>query len=328
MQRKRTRFAAATVLTVALAGGSAAMTAASAVAAPAPIIVGSCGATISGAPGTPIELDPKAVLTPIIGSVAGSLPMIPLGSIPAGGTSTITGAQVVTAVDGALNSVPLLGPLVGGLIGQVQQALTKGCDITVQAVNAVVAPAQSAVASVATAAQQVGSQAAQSLGLAPKSGAAGGTPGKTGGGTGGSTGPSSQSATGSLQGAPSPASSDIPVAGSALWQSMFGPQLLSYGPGESPWARYTGIPFATAGLFAPYSGLLTSGVPGYAPASSLLGSQDSSVPPDLYTAGHAEALRGGGFTNGVGLPMLLAVLALAGVTAGLVRTWALRRTVA
>jgi hypothetical protein len=116
---------------------------------------------------------------------------------------------------------------------------------------------------------------------------------------------------------------DIPVGASSLWQSVFGPQLLSYGPGLSPQARYAGIPFATAGLFAPLGS--GSNVPGYAPQSGVLG-QDNSASPNVYTAGHAEALSSSGLGNGVGLPMLLAVLAIAGVTAGLVRTWALRRS--
>ena len=46
----------------------------------------------------------------------------------------------------------------------------------------------------------------------------------------------------------------------------------------------------------------------------------------MRTAGHAEALGPAGTPgSGVGLPMLLAVLMLAGVTAALVRTWVLRR---
>jgi hypothetical protein len=49
---------------------------------------------------------------------------------------------------------------------------------------------------------------------------------------------------------------------------------------------------------------------------------------DVQNAGRAEALPIGGSSAGdVGLPMLLAVLALSGVSAGLARTWVLRRAV-
>jgi hypothetical protein len=103
--------------------------------------------------------------------------------------------------------------------------------------------------------------------------------------------------------------------------------LFGFGFAESPLARYAGIPFASAGLFDPSPGVKYGGdVSGYAPGFGVLG--QNQVPADgVQTAGQAEALGspGNALTNGVGLPMLLAVLMLAGVTAALVRTWALRR---
>lgn len=79
------------------------------------------------------------------------------------------------------------------------------------------------------------------------------------------------------------------------------------------------------------------GVPGYAPTAGKLdgGKQQTSKQQagkqqadPVYTAGHASKLAdrpGSGSSDQVGVPMLIAVIALAGVAAGLVRTWALRR---
>jgi hypothetical protein len=116
--------------------------------------------------------------------------------------------------------------------------------------------------------------------------------------------------------------------GLGLADSTFGAgTLLDYGLGASPLARYAGIPFASAGLFDPSPGVKYGGnVPGYAPSYGQLGANDSVPSDGVQTAGHAEAFSpGGSLGNGVGLPMLLAVLLLAGVTAALVRTWVLRK---
>ena len=87
---------------------------------------------------------------------------------------------------------------------------------------------------------------------------------------------------------------------------------------------YSGIPFATAGLFTPSPAIrYGSQIPGYAP-------QNGSGGSGIQTAGRAEALpsASNGFTDGSNLPLLIAVLALSGVSAGLVRTWVLRRMAA
>jgi hypothetical protein len=105
-------------------------------------------------------------------------------------------------------------------------------------------------------------------------------------------------------------------------------QLLNAGLAQSPTARYAGIPFAGAGIFAPSPGVRYGGdVPGYSPGYGVLNNNGTPPPDGIQTAGQASALNPGSTPggNGIGLPMLLAVLALSGATAGLVRTWVLRR---
>jgi hypothetical protein len=92
--------------------------------------------------------------------------------------------------------------------------------------------------------------------------------------------------------------------------------------GRSPMSDYSGIPYARAGLFAPSPGVRYGGaVSGYTPQFGILGSAGQD---GVAVAGNAEALRPPGGTK-IALPVLLAVFALAGVTAALVRTWVLRR---
>jgi hypothetical protein len=120
-----------------------------------------------------------------------------------------------------------------------------------------------------------------------------------------------------------------PGLGSLLDNPAFGAaQLLDDGLAESPLARYSGIPFASAGVFAPSPGVRYGGdVPGYSPGYGVLNDSGTPRSDGIQTAGEAEALNPGSTpgSNGIGLPMLLAVLALAGATAGLVRTWVLRK---
>ncbi|WP_298181070.1 hypothetical protein [Saccharomonospora sp.] len=98
---------------------------------------------------------------------------------------------------------------------------------------------------------------------------------------------------------------------------------------------YDGIPAAEApgaGISVPedLQYAPSSGVPGepLTPSYGSLGDEDSGNSAhgsDLRNAGDADALAVQDRQQAVQLPMLLAVVALAAVTAGLVRTWALRR---
>ncbi len=100
----------------------------------------------------------------------------------------------------------------------------------------------------------------------------------------------------------------------------------SNGTGYAPPREYGNLPVAQPGVAV---------APGVRyPANSPLpgeGGPQYGVPgadgqgPDVRNAGNAEALATDGLPGDVQLPMLLAVLVLAGVTAALVRTWVLRR---
>jgi hypothetical protein len=102
----------------------------------------------------------------------------------------------------------------------------------------------------------------------------------------------------------------------------------NYDYGRVPLFSYTNLPFAVPGDFSPSPGVLYGGnVSGYAPqVGSLSGISPSA--DGVQTAGRAQALPGSGTGSGVAAPVLIAVLALAGVTAALVRTWVLRRVAA
>jgi len=346
MHARWTRFVAASTLTVAIAGTGLIAGTGSASAA-TPIIIGNCATSVEGVPGTPVELSPSAVVTPLVNivnavpllgpvlapqfqSAFDALPPIPLGALP-NGSGYITGGQIATAVVAAIKPIPLLGPILGTVVTGVQSALTSGCGVAVQGVNAAVAPVQDGTQALANAGTQLG----QSLGLGSKTSTPGG-----GSGPGGS-----QSPPGTGPGAPQGGNpgngqglgSNVPVTGPSsglanpflLNNPAFGAaQLLDAGLAQSPLARYSGIPFASAGVFAPSPGVRYGGsVPGYSPSYGVLNNSGTPQPDGIQTAGEAEALNPGSLPggNGIGLPMLLAVLALSGATAGLVRTWVLRR---
>lgn len=109
--------------------------------------------------------------------------------------------------------------------------------------------------------------------------------------------------------------------------------------GIAPRRDYSGIPSATppgaggVGLAVPPDLRYAppGGTPGQAPEFGVLGADGSAGSanpdgrPDVRNAGNADSLAAPADPNGVQLPMLLAVVALAGVTAALVRTWVLRR---
>ena len=344
MHAKWAKLAGATALAAAVTVGSAMMGAGTA-SASTPILVGNCATSVQGAPGTPVELSPSAVVQPITNLIdaipllgpplAGSfasawnaLPPIPLGALPTG-SGVITGGQIANDVVTQLKQIPLLGAIIGTLVTSVQSTLTSMCQVGMTGLNQAAAPVQDGTASIAQGSQQ----AQQSLGIVPKTGGSpgtGGTPGQTGtppGSPGQQSGGTGGGSTSGLPSANSPVLGGLPFTGSG--DSLFSNgNLASFGLAESPLARYAGIPFASAGLFDPSPGVKYGGdVNGYAPGFGVLGQNDTPAPDGVQTAGQAEALgpAAGALANGVGLPMLLAVLMLAGVTAALVRTWVLRR---
>ena len=102
-----------------------------------------------------------------------------------------------------------------------------------------------------------------------------------------------------------------------LW--LYTPEKLT---GRTPLRDYGDIPAVAPGAWSPSpSSRYGSQVPGYTPQFGFVGNHDDQ---GMRTAGNAEVLPVT-HTDGIGLPVLLAVLALSVVTGTLVRTWVLRR---
>jgi hypothetical protein len=128
----------------------------------------------------------------------------------------------------------------------------------------------------------------------------------------------------------------------ALPSTTTGGAAATTAPGTVP-PGYPGIAMGTGSATAPPRdyGNIPAAVPGVsaspgdrypatAPLSGLPSPEigvggDPSGQTDVRKAGNANALTAGPTTNSVQLPMLLAVVALAGVSAALVRTWVLRK---
>ncbi|RZS37682.1 hypothetical protein EV193_105240 [Herbihabitans rhizosphaerae] len=335
MRARAKTFSAAMALVVGLM--TAGLLASSGTAnAAQPIVVGDCSTSINGTPGQPVSLSPSAVLSPVVnvaravpligdvlaGQVSGafaSLPAIPIGALP-NGNSYITGGTIGTAVGNAVKNLPI--PLLGGVVGQVfsgvQSTLSRLCGIAVSGANAVTAPIQNGTGAIADQSQQMQQQLGLPVGAKPKPNP--GTPPTQGG-----TPPPNAGQPLPGTGAPGMPAPNFPVIG-GFAPGAFGMYGSGFDFGRSPMADYSSIPFATPGAWAPspafrYGG----GVPGYSPTFGILGNQ--APPPDgVQAAGHAEALEPLSGNGKVALPVLLAVLALSGLTAALVRTWVLRRS--
>ncbi|MEC3974680.1 hypothetical protein [Amycolatopsis sp. H20-H5] len=100
--------------------------------------------------------------------------------------------------------------------------------------------------------------------------------------------------------------------------------------GTAPQRDYGNIPSASPGFAVPPGVRYPSNspLPGdqQAPQFGIAGANgQSGQGTDVRNAGNAESLASSGVGSDVQLPMLLAVVVLAGVTAALVRTWVLRR---
>jgi hypothetical protein len=325
MRRRVKSFAAAIALVFAtstailLGGGTA--------TAAEPIIIGDCSVNVHGTPGQPVSLAPAAlfgIVTDVVRAIPllgppiaaeinkqlATLPPIPIGALPTG-TGYITGGTIANSVIAELNKLPLgLGVPLATFLSGMQNQLAQLCGVTVTGVNAAAAPVQDGAAAVADASQEATEKLIPgSSGGAP---APGGKPGTNPGTTPGASGASG--------GTPAP---NQPVTGglSDLGLDLYQQGLWNYG--RSPMADYSNIPFARPGMWAPSPGVRYGGaVPGYSPEFGIVG----DTPPDdgVSVAGRAEAISPP-TSQRVEFPVLLAVLALSGVTAALVRTWVLRR---
>jgi len=276
--------------------------------------------------------------------LAGSAALAMPGTAAAAETKTAPCGGSVTAKTGdtILGKTPLLGiplnlgqagPVSGVLTGTINALLGTVCKVTVTVVNTVVAPVPVVGAPAAEALNGAVSGTTQALtgGGQPAPGTQP-QPGKPAPGTPGSGGPQTGGPGAPAQGG-APAGG-IPAANSPLLPGTFTPNFggLPWGisTGYAPMRDYSSIPMATAGLFSPSPGLRYGGqIPGYAPQFGIA-TENQAGNPDVQNAGQAEALPSvsDGFTQDGKLPLLIAVLALSGVSAGLVRTWVLRRMAA
>ncbi|MFC9252592.1 hypothetical protein [Amycolatopsis thailandensis] len=277
--------------------------------------------------------------------LAGSAALAMPGTAAAAETKTAACGGSVTAKPGdKIVGKTLLGlPVDLGTVGPVSTILTgvlgTVCKVTVTVVNAVVAPvpvigepAAEALNGAVTGTTQAltgGGKPAPGTQPQPQPQKPGtGTPGAGNPQTGGPAGTPAQGGT--------PAGGGIPAANSPLLPGTFTPNFggLPFGisTGYAPMRDYSSIPMATAGLFSPSPGIRYGGqIPGYAPQFGIAAEGENAAGnPDIQNAGQAEALPNvsNGFTQDGKLPLLIAVLALSGVSAGLVRTWVLRRMAA
>ncbi|MGH3492374.1 MAG: hypothetical protein ACRDRL_27055 [Sciscionella sp.] len=327
MRSRLSRLATATAMLGAAGAAGVVLPSSTVAAAPAPIIIGSCGSTVHAAAGQPLTLS----LSRALGVQA--LPDIPLGVAQRGTTDYNPRKQISDAI----HQLPLLGGLLGGLTDTLSNALTDGCNTTVKVANAVAAPVQSATAGVDKAIQRGAGALGGAQQHSPSNPPAQSGPNPGDGGTGGNhTG----TTPGTHQASPPSADHAAGPLGSASRGLTAQPgvplygALGNYGSAISPAALYSGIPLSSPGLFAPSPGVRYGGqVPGYAPQFGDLGKSltNANSTDPVQVAGSAQALGAAGSHSGgdtVGLPLLLAVLTLSGATAGLVRTWVLRRPAA
>lgn len=280
--------------------------------------------------------------------LAGSAVLGMPGTASAGETKTVPCGSTVDAKPGdtVQGTTPLLGiPLNLGVVtegtkvltGTINAILGTLCKVTVNVVNTVVSPVPVVGAPAASAINQGvgGLTSGAQQGLSAVSG--GGKQQSPQPGSGGNPQQPPGGNEGAPQGGTPAGTTPIPEANSPLLPGfsnspMFGGFPFSIGTGYAPMRDYSGIPFATAGLFTPSPAIrYGSQIPGYAPQYGLTGpDQNAGGNAGVQTAGQAEALPSAsdGFTDGSNLPLLIAVLALSGVSAGLVRTWVLRRMAA
>ena len=281
--------------------------------------------------------------------LAGSAVLGMPGTASAGETKTVPCGSTVEAKPGdtVKGTTPLLGiPLNLGVVtegtkvltGTINAILGTLCQVTVKVVDTVVSP----VPVVGGPAASAINQGVQGLTSGTQQGVnalSGGQPAPQQPGSGGNPQqPPSGGTGGAPQGGTPAGTTPIPEANSPLLPGfssspVFGGFPFSIGTGYAPMRDYSGIPFATAGLFTPSPAIrYGSQIPGYAPQYGLTGPDQNAAAGNsgIQTAGQAEALPSAsdGFTDGSNLPLLIAVLALSGVSAGLVRTWVLRRMAA
>lgn len=266
----------------ALAAPSTVSTEVAQAAAPSPMLVGTCGDTVRGAPGQRV------------GVRAASLPVVDVGRVPSNGSST-------------LDATPALREMAG--------PVAPACAITAEAITPLTAPLEAMIAPA----------------MAPARDALGGTVPALGQ-------PSSPGAPAATAPA-APADQTQPAAAGppALSPAGFGP---FFGPMSPPFPYALGL-YSSGLPHYNYAELLAIGRPGSLGRLSagmltadLFGTPSVSNTPapgkqsaaanDVAAAGRASALEASGVDR-IALPVLVAVLMLASVSAALLRSWVLGR---
>ncbi|WP_326567315.1 hypothetical protein VSH64_36575 [Amycolatopsis rhabdoformis] len=303
----RTRRATAVGAAAFVLAGSAALAAPSTASAAPATLTTTCGSTITAHPGDKVQI--KTLLGPVdlglVGKVSGVL---------TGAVDSVLGALckvTVNVVDTVVAPVPVVGAPAAGALNQTvagtTNTLQQGVDSTQRALSG-------------------GAPAQQNPGSPQQPPATG--PGAPQGGN-----PAGQTPI------PPVNSPLLPLSGGggggglgSLFPGFANFSNLPFSTGYAPMRDYSDIPMAMAGLFSPSPALrYGSQIPGYAPQYGLSNpGQPSAGNASVQNAGEAQALplTGDDHTNGLDWPVLVAVLALSGVSAGLVRTWVLRRMAA
>ncbi|MEV0067270.1 MULTISPECIES: hypothetical protein [unclassified Amycolatopsis] len=307
-RQHRTRRATALGAAAFVLAGSAALAApstASATSTPTTIVT-QCGSTITAKPGDTVQVKTLLGLPVdlgVVGQVSGVL---------TGAVNSVLGALckvTVNVVNTVVAPVPVVGAPAAGALNQTvagtTNTLQQGVDSTQRALTG-------------------GAPAQQNPGSPQQPPATG--PGAPQGGT-----PAGQTPI------PPVNSPLLPLSGgggglASLFPGFANFSNLPFSTGYAPMRDYSDIPMAMAGLFSPSPALrYGSQIPGYAPQYGLSNpGQPSAGNASVQNAGEAQALppTGDNHANGLDWPVLVAVLALSGVSAGLVRTWVLRRMAA
>lgn len=259
----------------------------------------------------------------LAGSAALAMP-----TVAAAETKTVPCGATINARPGDhIIGTTLLGlPLDLGVVTQgVGQLLNGLCAVTVNVVNTVVSPVP-----------VVGPPLAGTVngGVAGVTNTLSSGAEKVGNALSGNQGPNQQPRPGNPQsppggsGSPPSQQGGTPVGIPDSTSPVLGGNALpvNFFTGYAPMRDYSAVPLVNAGLYGPSPGLRYGGeIPGYAPEFGVLGQDDpKSSSTGAESAGQGEALPGAR-TDGVGLSVLIAVLVLSGVSAGLARTWVLRR---
>lgn len=285
---RRTAAALVTLLVSACALAAAASTSA---AAPLPFLAIDCKQDVSALQGQPIVLSRLAVSGQVGDAIKATAKTLPAANGLAGATAFNLG-------------LPLAVGTVGGHDSAVPGAAIADAVVTAAASLPQFASNKDAgLAALREAVTQSCGMTVHPLGSATDDDSDTGTTATTG-----PTGPDDPSAVTPAAGYRNP---------DQLW--LYTPAILT---GRAPQRDYGDLPAAAPGAWSPSPALrYGDGVPGYTPQFGLIGARDDTA---MRTAGDAQALP---LTSSgdIGLPVLLAVLALSVVTGTLVRTWVLRR---